>query len=204
MANEEERMLIAQAQKGDRYAFETIVYAYERTLYNYALRMLGGPEDAADAVQEAFLKAYAGLPAFRGESRLSTWLFRILNNVCVDMLRARRETVSLTAETKDGDLVDMNLPDERFNPARLVQQKELREHVRAAVERLPEEFRAPLLLREFGGQSYAEIAETMALDPGTVKTRIFGARKKLCALLAGYGNFLGKIPSKNTEGGVRT
>ena len=203
MANEEERMLIDQARNGDRHAFETIVYAYERPLYNYALRMMGNPEDASDAVQETFLKAYTGLSAFRGESRLSTWLFRILNNACVDQLRARRETVSLTAAAEDGEPVDMDLPDERFNPARLVQQKELRENVRAAVDRLPEDFRAPLLLREFGGQSYAEIAETMALDPGTVKTRIHRARKKLCALLAGYGNFSGTVPSKTTEGGER-
>ena len=195
--------VVERAQKGDRNAFEAIVTAYEKPLYNYALRLLRSPEDAADAVQDAFVKVYTGLGSFRGDSRLSTWLFRILNNVCVDALRARSETASLTAEDENGEETELEIPDERFDPAAVLERQDLRERVRRGVELLPEDFKKPLLLREFGGLSYDEIAVALALDPGTVKTRIFRARKKLCAILLQDGNFSEKKPSKDQKGGVR-
>ena len=208
MTKEEEKVLIQRASSGDMEAFETIVRGSEKLLYNYALRMLCSREDAGDAVQETYLKAYTGLKGFRGQSRLSVWLCRILNNVCVDMLRKRRNTVSLSqppAEGKEeeGD-PEADVPDERFDPAALLERKDLRERVRDAVESLPEDFRAPLLLREYGDHSYEEISRILSLDMGTVKTRIFRARKKLCALLAKDGNFSDLLPSDSSKGGART
>ena len=84
----------APAQSGDSAAFEAIVRAHEATVYRLALRQLGSREDAEDAAQEVFLKAYTGLQSFRGDSKLSVWLYRITSNVCIDLLRRRRETVS--------------------------------------------------------------------------------------------------------------
>ncbi len=205
MTKEEEKSLLQRAKAKDMDAFESIVRANERLLYNYALRMLCSREDAGDAVQETFIKAYSGMDSFRGESRLSVWLCRILNNVCVDMLRKRRDTVPLSLTSEDGEESTlMDIPDERFDPAAMLERKDLRERVREAVESLPEDFRAPLLLREYGDHSYAEIARILSLDMGTVKTRIFRARKKLCALLAKDGNNSAQIPSESTEGGAQT
>ena len=204
MTADEERSLWKKVRRGSTGAFESVVYEYERMLYTVALRLLGSPEDAADAVQETFLRAWTARGSFRGEAKLSTWLCRILNNLCVDALRRRRDTESLDAAGADGEGPAREVPDERFDPARLAEREELRARVREAVGTLPEEFLAPLLLREYGGMRYDEIAETLSLEPNTVRTRIFRARKKLCALLAEDGNFSGKSPSnKHGKGGDR-
>jgi len=201
LTNEEERALLLRAQKGDSAAFEDIVRANEAVVYRLALRQLGNREDAEDAAQEVFLKAYTGLASFRGDSKLSVWLYRITSNVCTDMLRRRRETVSLSQENEEGEPLELELPDERFDPAALAERKDLREHIGAALKALPPEPREVLLLRELGGASYDEIAAALDLDLGTVKSRIFRARKKLCALLD--GNFSGDETSKGKKGGER-
>ena len=107
MTTRDELALIERARAGDQDAFESIVRAYEKLLYNISLRMLGSPEDASDAVQEAFLRAYTSLASYRGEGKLSGWLCRIANNICLDALRRRRETVSLSLE--DGDTLMLDL-----------------------------------------------------------------------------------------------
>ena len=201
MTREEERELLSRAQKGDSAAFEDIVRAHEGTVYHLALRQLGSREDAEDAAQEVFLKAYTALASFRGDSRLSVWLYRITSNVCVDFLRRRRETVSLSQENEDGEPLELELPDARFDPVALTEQKDLREQIGKALQALPPDAREILLLRELGGQSYEEIADTLEIDLGTVKSRIFRARKKLCALLE--GNFSGDSASKEKKGGER-
>ncbi len=201
MTKEEERSLLQRAQRGDADAFEEIVRANEKTAYHLALRQLGSREAAEDAAQEVFLKAYTSLGSFRGDSRLSVWLYRITSNVCVDMLRRRRETVSLYTENEDGEPMELELPDERFDPAALAERKDLRERIGKALEQLPPDAREILLLRELGGRRYDEIAETLGIDIGTVKSRIFRARKKLCALLD--GNISDGVPSKERKGGVQ-
>ena len=195
--------LVQRARDGDRDAFEAIVTANERQLWNLALRTLNNREDAADALQETFLKAWTGLASFRGDSKLSVWLYRILSNVCVDLLRRRKDTVSLTVEDEEGQDTELDLPDERSDPVRLTERKETREAVRSAVEHLPEEFRQPLLLREFSELSYDEISAALNIPVATVKTRIFRARKRLCAILDSDGNFLEAKTSKSKKGGVR-
>ncbi|MBE6996601.1 MAG: sigma-70 family RNA polymerase sigma factor [Ruminococcaceae bacterium] len=201
VTSQEELSLLRRAQSGDSAAFEAIVRAHEATVYRLALRQLGSREDAEDAAQEVFLKAYTGLQSFRGDSKLSVWLYRITSNVCIDLLRRRRETVSLSVETEDGGSEELEVPDARFDPAALAERRDLRERIGAALSALPPEAREILLLRELGGESYEEIAQTLQLDIGTVKSRIFRARKKLCALLE--GNFSGDSASKGKEGGVR-
>ena len=116
-------------------------------------------------------------------------------------VRRRKDAVSLSTENEDGEALELELPDERFDPAALAERKDLREQVGKALLQLPADARQILLLRELGGQRYDEIAETLNLDIGTVKSRIFRARKKLCALLE--GNFSDDAASKETEGGVQ-
>ena len=192
--------ILQRARKGDSAAFEEIVRAHEKTVYNLALRTLGNREDAEDAVQETFLKAYMALSGFRGESRLSVWLYRIASNVCTDALRRRRETVSLSAEDENGER-ELEIEDTRFDPAAAAEKSALRDAVRAAMDALPDASRRVLLLREIGGLSYDEIARTLEIDVGTVKTRIFRGRKKLCVLLSQNGNFFRAGASKSSEGG---
>ena len=146
------------------------------------------------------MKAYAGLSSMRGESKLSVWLYRITNNVCIDMLHRRRDTLSLSCETEDGES-EFDLPDSRFDPAAIAERRDLREQVSRALAQLPDDARQIFLLRELAGQSYAEIAETLQIDVGTVKSRIFRARKRICLLLG--GNISEESPSKRSEGGVQ-
>jgi len=199
MTREEERELVTRSQKGDAAAFEAIVLAHEAMVYRLALQKLGNREDAEDAAQEVFLKAFTAIGSFRCDSKLSVWLYRITGNVCVDALRRRKDAVSLSDAEGDGAEGESEIPDERFDPAALAERRDLREQVGAALRKLPEDAREILLLRELGGQSYDEIAETLSLDPGTVKSRLFRARKKLCVLLS--GNFSGSDASKEKEGG---
>ena len=202
MIVEQERLLVERARRGDRDAFEDIVRTHEKMVYSLALRTLGSREDAEDVAQEVFLKAYTSLGAFRGESRLSVWLCSITRNACTDALRRRKETVSLFADDEDGEGArELEIADERFDPARCAEQSELREQLSSALGKLPDEFREVLLLRESAGRSYEEIAEALGLDLGTVKSRIFRARKKLCALLSENGNFFAAAASKKMKGG---
>lgn len=200
MDREQEQTLLRKACSGDADAFEEIVRENEKTVYGLALRHLGNPQDAEDAAQEVFLKAYSGLKSFRGDAKLSVWLYRITCNVCTDMLRRRKDTVSLSAEKEDGSPA-LELLDDRFDPAAIAERSELREKVGEALTKLPEDARKILLLREIAGQSYEEIAQTLDLDMGTVKSRIFRARKRLCALL--QGNISDDAASKNARGGVQ-
>ena len=203
MTREEELALVRRVQSGELDAFEDLVRAHEKTVYNLALRMTGNPQDAEDMAQEAFLKAYRSLPDFRGESKFSVWLYRIVSNVCLDHLRkqSRRPASSLTVEDGEGEQQQLDVPDESASPERLLEQKLTREAVQKGLARLPAEQRQILLLREIRGMSYEEIGETLGLEAGTVKSRIFRARKHLCAWLLEDGNIPDAYASKLTKGG---
>ncbi len=199
MTREQELAVVRRVQRGDVNAFEDLVAAYEKNVYNLALRMTGSPEDAEDMAQEAFIKAYNSLPSFRGDSKFSVWLYRIVSNVCLDFLRKknRRGTVSLSVEDDDGEDVQLDLPDTSQSPEELLEKKLTRESVRRGLASLPPDARQILLLREIQGLSYEEIGETLGLEPGTVKSRIFRARKKLCAYLLADGNIPDSFSSES-------
>lgn len=203
MTPEQEIRAVQRVLAGDADAFEPLVRAHEKAVYNLALRFLEKPEDAEDAAQEAFVKAYRSLESFQRESRFSTWLYRIVTNVCLDMLRARRRRQErpLEVENDEEERETLEIPDERFSPERLLDRKLTREAVQRGLNALSEEGRSVLLLREIRGMSYEEIGETLGLEPGTVRSRIFRARKKLCALLMQDGNFSALASSKEMKGG---
>ena len=188
MTREQEAAVIQSVLDGDVNAFETLVKEYEKNVYNLALRMTGNSEDAADMSQEAFIKAYNSLSSFRGDSKFSVWLYRIVSNVCLDYLRSRtrKPTVSLSTENDDGEEVELDIADESQSPELLLDRSLHREI---------------LLLREIQGLSYEEIAAALGLEAGTVKSRIFRARKKLCSFLIKDGNIPEFVSSSKERGG---
>lgn len=203
LTRERELAVIQKVKKGDVNAFEELVAAYEKNVYNLALRMVGNPEDAADMSQEAFIKAYNSLDNFRGDSKFSVWLYRIVSNVCLDFLRrrSRRSTVSLSLEDDDGEDVQLDIADESQSPEKLLERRLTRDAVRRGLEAIPPDSRQILLLREIQGLSYDEISEALGIEVGTVKSRIFRARKKLCAFLLRDGNIPDTISSSKKGGG---
>ena len=190
MTREQENAVIRRVLDGDANAFEDLVAAYEKNVYNLALRTVGNPQDAEDMAQEAFLKAYSSLSSFRGDSKFSVWLYRIVSNVCLDFLRRqnRRPSTSLSVEDEDGEESQLDIPDESLSPELLLERRLTREAVQRGLQSLSGEQRQILLLREIQGMSYEEIGQALDLEAGTVKSRIFRARKKLCAFLLADGN----------------
>ena len=202
MTREEEARIIRRVLDGDTDAFEWIVTEYQRNVYNLALRMVRNSEDAQDMAQEAFIKAYSSLSGFRGDSRFSVWLYRIVSNVCLDFLRkqGKNQTVSLTADEDDGDDAQLDIADSSASPETLLERKMTREAVARGLDTLSPDMRQILLLREMQGLSYDEIGQTLGLEAGTVKSRIFRARKKLCAFLLADGN-IPDLAASNRNGG---
>ena len=188
---------------GDVNAFETLVREYEKNVYNIALRMVNNSEDASDMTQEAFIKAYNSLPNFRGDSKFSVWLYRIVSNVCLDFLRSksRKPTLSLSMEDDDGEETQLDIADESQSPELLLERSLTRDAVRRGLDALPPDYRQILLLREIQGLSYDEISLALDLEVGTVKSRIFRARKKLCAFLIDDGNIPDLTSSGKSGGG---
>lgn len=201
MTRDEEKNLIKKAQKGDTAAFESLVTAHEGFVYNLALRTLRSGHDAEDAAQEVFIKAWTAIGSFRGDSKFSVWLYRICGNVCTDMLRRRRDELSLTLDDGDGGDTELDVVSSAPTPQETLEKKERSEALQRALDSLPEDYRRAIMLREAGGMSYDEIASALNIDIGTVKSRIFRARKKLCEILSADGNFSEKYPSKGRKGG---
>ena len=205
MTREQEAAIVRKVLGGDANAFETLVLEYEKNVYNIALRMTGNSEDAADMTQEAFIKAYNSLQSFRGDSKFSVWLYRIVSNVCLDFLRSknRRPTVSLSVEDDDGEDTDLlRIRKDRADHFELLLDRKLtRDSVRRGLDSLPPDYRQILLLREIQGLSYDEIAQALSLEVGTVKSRIFRARKRLCTFLIDDGNISDFSSSGKMKGG---
>lgn len=190
MTRQEELETVKAVQEGDSSAFEKLVLDNQSKVYNLALRMVGNEDDAFDMSQEAFFRAYSSIQSFRGDSKFSVWLYRLTTNICLDFLRSetRKSHTSLTY-TEEDDEKELEIPDERFSPQTQVERQELREAVRRGLDKLMPDFRAILLLREVDGLSYEEIGSALDLEVGTVKSRIFRARKKLCEILSNDRNF---------------
>lgn len=194
-----EQELVALAREGDQEAFAQLVRDNERRVYHLALRMLGSPEDAEEAAQEAFLSAWRSLPTFKAESTFSTWLYRLTSNLCIDIIRKekrRREIVSIHSLDDDEDGSAIQVADLRFDPEREAIHHELQEALTRGLDALSPEHRRILTLRELGGLSYDEIGKLLRLEAGTVKSRIARARLQLRNFLAADGNFSPSGPSK--------
>lgn len=187
-----QELLVARAKAGDESAFAALVEENQKKVYALALRMVGDPEDAADLAQEAFLSAWKGLPQFQGTAAFSTWLYRLTTNACIDFLRRearRKRTGSVLSLDDTGDGDSLELPDDRADPHRALEQQQTREQIAQAMAKLSEEHRRVLALREVAGLSYAQIADLLGVEEGTVKSRIARARLALRKKLLDAGNF---------------
>lgn len=172
--------LILQAQAGDRHSFDQLVARAYPLVFNTAYRILGDHDSAADATQTSFVRAYRSLRTFRRSSSFTTWLYRIVSNVCLDMVRRqKRHGHSLTLEAEDESQTEREIPDERAHPERVVLETELQQAVHRALGNLRPEHRVVLTLYDLAGFSYEEIAETLKLPLGTVKSRLNRARLAL-------------------------
>lgn len=187
-----EEELIAQAAKGDQDAFAQLLELHKGKVYGLTLRLTGSVEDAMDLTQETFFNAWRGLPRFNGQSKFSTWLYRLATNAAIDFLRREKRrsavaTVPLYVEEEPQRALD--IPDHRFTPQTELERKELQKAIQRGLERLSDEHRQALVLREVNGLSYAEIAQVLGLEEGTVKSRIYRARLALRKALLADGNF---------------
>jgi RNA polymerase sigma-70 factor (ECF subfamily) len=177
----DEANLARRAQRGDGAAFGDLVRRYTGAVFNQAYRMLGDAHEAEDVVQEVMLRAYNRIDTYDPTRRFVTWLLTIGSNYCIDRLRRRRMNwVTL-------DDVAFWLPTDQPGPERSAVAAERREAVQRALQRLPESYRAPTVLRYWHDLSYLEIAEALGLTEATVKTRLHRARKMLEEALAAEG-----------------
>jgi RNA polymerase sigma-70 factor (ECF subfamily) len=181
-----DRQLVVRAQSGDKQAFELLVEKYQRKLARLLSRFIRDPAEVEDVTQEAFIKAYRALPAFRGDSAFYTWLYRIGINTAKNYLMAlgRRAPTSTEIEAEEAEgfeegeqLRDINTPES------LLLSSEIAKTVNSTIEQLPEELRTAIQMREIDGMSYEDIAKAMDCPIGTVRSRIFRAREAIAEQL---------------------
>ena len=176
--DDQEEIWIKQARNGDQRAFSRLVEAYQRPVFSLTYRMLGNAQEAEDAAQEAFLRAYSNLRQYDPTHKFSTWLFSIANHHCIDRLRKRRMTwVSI-----EDNPVLQNLAGDSPHPERSALDQEQRDEVQRLLDELEPEYRTPLVLRYWEECSYEEIAQIMDLSIPAVKSRLFRARKQVANL----------------------
>lgn len=170
--------LIGRFQSGDPSAFGDIILKYQDKIYNLCRYMLGNADDAEDAAQDVFLKAYQALPKFQPKASLYTWLYRIAANTCMDY---RRKPVleSLFGRSEEGERFIHDRPTEAPSPERLYQARQMDRALRECLGRLSAKLRAVIVLREVEDLSYEEIADTLEISMGTVKSRMARAREEL-------------------------
>jgi len=173
--------LVHAAQRGDAEAFGVLVSRHSRSILSVTTRMLGAGADAEDVAQEAFVAAYRALPRFQGESKFSTWLYRIAINRCTDWLRARRPgTVSI-----DDPVGDVTWePADVETPHSELEQTELAWEIEQGIQALPHLYRESFVLRHIEGLGYEEMSEILGVHRDTLKMRVYKARTLLCRSLA--------------------
>lgn len=189
----EMRAIVARAQAGDEAAFRELFDRYHRRAYSVALGVVRNRQDAADIVQDAFIKVHRHIANFQGSSSFYTWLYRIVMNLAIDHLRRNKKARSLdyddgvrrTAMEVEGDggMLPRILDG---NPGKTVLRRELSGAIQKALDELPEYHRAVILLREVEGLSYEEMAQVLKVPKGTIMSRLFHARKKMQEALSEY------------------
>ena len=174
MSNDAERVLIRQAQQGDTAAFEALVNQHAQLVYNLALRTVSNAQEAEDIAQEAFVRAWQALPNFRAKSKFSTWLYRIVTNLCYNRLpRIKQELLAVDPDEQ----LDLEAGETAVETQLLTE--EIKVELHKAIDDLPESYRLLITLRHLQGMSYDEIATVTEMPLGSVKTGIFRARRQL-------------------------
>src|SRR5687768_11500879 len=181
-----DQQLVERAQRGDKKAFEMLVAKYQRKLSRLLSRLVRDPAEIEDVTQEAFIKAYRALPAFRGDSAFYTWLYRIAINTAKNYLVAMGRRAPTTTEFNHEDAENFEEAEalrDAATPESELHGKQIAATVNRAMDALPDDLRTAITLREIEGLSYEEIASLMNCPIGTVRSRIFRAREAIAAEL---------------------
>ncbi len=178
--------LVAAAQRGDMAAFEELVARHRDKLYARAFSMMRSEEEAIDLSQEAWVKGWQRLVQFQGEASFVTWMTRIVINLCLDALRKQKRLRTESIEQMDSESggVERQMPILTINPTEGLERQELRRRIDQAMAQLSPAHRTVLILHEFEGLEYKEVAKRMGCSIGTIMSRLFYARRRLAALLA--------------------
>jgi len=186
---EEDRALITEAQTGDHAAFRKLVERHQRRAFAIAVGLVRDENDAREIVQEAFLRVFKGIATFEGGSSFFTWLYRIVTNLSIDLMRkpgrrgAELDESKGLGEDAEGEFALVSRID-GSDPIDVVRRKEMAGRIQAALDALPSYHRAVILMREVEGLSYEEMAQAMAVSKGTIMSRLFHARQKMQKALA--------------------
>lgn len=180
-------VLVGWSQQGDTEAFEQLVFRHRDKLYARALLMMRNEEEAVDLSQEAWVKGWQRLHQFQGESSFATWMTRIVINLCLDQLRRHKKMRAESIEQLEEDAggVERQMPVEIINPTEGLEKGELRKRIDEAMSKLTDAHRTVLVMHEFEGLQYKEIADRVGISIGTVMSRLFYARRRLASLLQG-------------------
>lgn len=179
--------LVKWSQGGDTEAFEQLVFRHRDKIYARAMLMMRNEEEALDLSQEAWVKAWQRLHQFQGESSFATWMTRIVINLCLDQIRRQKKIRAESIEQLDEEAggVERQMPVEHTNPTEGLEKDELRKRIDEAMGKLTESHRTVLVLHEFQGLEYKEIAKKVGISIGTVMSRLFYARRRMASLLRG-------------------
>lgn len=182
----DDEVLIRKAQQGDRSAFDSLVSKHEKRAYQYAFRLTSNQDDASDIVADAFVRVYNALQNFKGNSAFTTWLFRILTNCYLDQRKKEKNKQHLslegTMQTETGEM-ERQIEDESDGPEEKLERNAREESIRNAIRQLPDYQQAMLVMYHVENLSYEEMAESLDLPLGTVKSRLNRARLSLRELL---------------------
>ena len=204
---EEDRVLISRAQAGDSAAFRKLVERHQRRAFAIALALVRDENDARELVQDAFLRVYKSLGNFQGGSSFFTWLYRIITNLSIDLIRKPgRQLADIdearfeSDESQEAEFPLLSRVD-GADPVDVVRRREIASRLQVALDALPPYHRGVIVMREIEGLSYEEMAQAMNVSKGTIMSRLFHARQKLQKALADcYEEQVGKIPENSGHG----
>jgi RNA polymerase sigma-70 factor (ECF subfamily) len=203
---EEDRVLIAKAQAGDVAAFRQLVERHQRRAFAIALALVRDENDARELVQDAFLRVYKGLNSFQGSSSFFTWLYRIITNLSIDLIRKPGRQLADIDEARfeSDESQEAEFPllarVDGADPVDVVRRREIASRLQTALDALPPYHRGVIVMREIEGLSYEEMAVAMGVSKGTIMSRLFHARQKLQKALADcYEEQIGPVPASDPE-----
>lgn len=191
----EERILIEKCINKDEIAFESLIVKYESKIYNLCFYLLKNKEDALDASQEVCIKIYRAINKFKGDSKFSTWIYRITYNTCLDYIKKRKDELSFDEIISTENGIESKTEG-------IIESRELKLELKRCILKLNNDFKSVIILRDIEGLSYQEIAEVLSIEVGTVKSRLNRAREALknelvkSGIVRGWHLEMGRIYSK--------
>ena len=175
--------LLRRFRSGDTVAFEELLDRYNRSIFNFTLRMLSNRDDAEDATQQTFIQAFESLPGTKPEVPLRPWLFQVARNKCIDLIRRRRTVPLSGVQRDDEEQVEIDPPDVRPRPEEIYERAELQQILQGAIDELPIRTREVVVMRYVGELTFAEIGEALGMPENTAKTLFQRAKPQLRAAI---------------------